>query len=71
MTAAAMPVAAAPAAAVPTGAHPAEAAATRLVQTGARPGRIGEGAAAVGGVAGAAHEAKEKIGGQGWGCGVG
>ena len=40
-----------------TGAQPAEAAAARLVETGARPGRIGEGAAVEGGAKGAAHEA--------------
>ncbi|PRW33281.1 hypothetical protein C2E21_7813 [Chlorella sorokiniana] len=45
-----------------TGAHPAEAAAARLVETGARPGRIGEGAAVVGGAAGAAQEAESALG---------
>lgn len=56
MAAAATPVA------LPSGAHPAEAAAARLVETGARPGRIGEGAAVVGGGAGAAKEAEAALG---------
>lgn len=49
-----------------TGAHPAEAAAARLVRTGARPGRIGEGASVVGGAKGAAHEAEEALGEVWW-----
>ena len=66
---AAAPGAAAPVAAVATtpvavaaSAHPAEAAATRLVQRGAHPGRIGEGAAVVGGATGAAREAEVALG---------
>ncbi len=56
MAAAATPVA------LPSGAHHTEAAAARLVETGARPGRIVEGAAVVGGAAGAAKEAEAALG---------
>ena len=48
--------------ALPSGAHHTEAAAARLVETGARPGRIVEGEAVVGGAAGAAKEAEAALG---------
>lgn len=41
-----------------TGVQPAEAAAAQLIEAGARPGRIGEGLAVVGGAQGVVHEAE-------------